>query len=560
MLRPRKPGNSISKSFVVVDIENRSTGSLLSIDTFDGKEHTEHLGWGGWVSWLERQAFYHENYRTVYAHNGGGWDYLSLVEWIIEAKPDISISTIENGSKLIALTIEYKSGVSVSLCDSLYLLQTSLDKAASTFIGRGKIKTDHLPEWYWDNDREAYKRYHRNDTEILYETLSAFCDILTTKVCAIGKLGITLPSTAMRVFTSGFLDHEIGIPKCDRLRAVLREGYVGGRVEVFKSGHHKDINVYDFNSLYPAVMRDTNVPVTGTVRRTRTIPSDSECGVFRVVFNQRKHSRPNLLMVGGLGRRTGRGVFFANELRRFVENKLGDLTIEEGWVFTKNAVVFRDYVDKIYALRMCDKDGPLGAVCKLLLNSLYGKFGQKPERHKTLLLSGSVAQEMVQSGHRLSVVNAEAGLYRLTEEKPCHYEHVGIAGTITSEARARLWEKMDSNTVYCDTDSIHTTSLLPHNNRTIGELKLEFSGEGVYAGKKLYALKTDKEEKVRAKGVRLGGDNGFSLGFDGLKSIASGAIVETRFRAPNTPKSVLKGKSACVFVERNRKLRKTANV
>lgn len=42
--------------------------------------------------------------------------------------------------------------------------------------------------------------------------------------------------------------------------------------------------------------------------------------------------------------------------------------------------IFREYVDKMYELRCTyTKDNPLNLIAKLLMNSLYGKFGMKAE-------------------------------------------------------------------------------------------------------------------------------------------------------------------------------------
>lgn len=50
-----------------------------------------------------------------------------------------------------------------------------------------------------------------------------------------------------------------------------------------------------------------------------------------------------------------------------------------GYKFKKE-FIFKSYVETLYKLRnQYNKTDPLNLICKLLLNSLYGKFGMKPE-------------------------------------------------------------------------------------------------------------------------------------------------------------------------------------
>ena len=53
--------------------------------------------------------------------------------------------------------------------------------------------------------------------------------------------------------------------------------------------------------------------------------------------------------------------------------------ILKGYKFDKK-IIFKEYVEKLYQMRMeYAKSNPLNLVAKLLMNSLYGKFGMKSE-------------------------------------------------------------------------------------------------------------------------------------------------------------------------------------
>jgi hypothetical protein len=544
MLHPANPANAIKREFSVADIENRSNGSVLMIGFYDGDVYQTFSHWQLWIDFLV--ASKEKRHKTIYAHNGSGWDWLSLLQYVVR-HTDYKFDSIQNGNRLVCITLEIGS-VKLKLLDSLFLLASSLDDAAFKFLGERKQPLEHLPEWYWENDRPTFDKYLYSDCNLLYRTMHKFCDTLYG-ISPISRLGITLPSTATKVFQTSFLRESISTPNDEGLRLALRSAYCGGRVEVFRQGYHESVNVYDVNSLYPSVMASTKVPVSGNAIRSKSV---GECGVYLVDFVQ-SQGVP-ILMVNGLGAKRGTGWYFANELRRLAT--VGTFTVLDGYTFQHCDTIFSDYVKTLYALRMTDKNGPLGNICKLLMNSLYGKFGQKPERAKTCLLTFAEVKEYVRKGCKVETLSEDDCIYRVTEEKHAQYEHVGIAGTITSEARARLWEFMDTDTIYCDTDSVHTPKVLQTSNE-LGGMKLEYSGNGAYAGKKLYALSDGNTEKVRAKGVKIGGKLGCRLTFSDLKAVANGSNIACNFQSPNTINGVMKGKQSCQMIPKTRTIRNT---
>lgn len=565
MITKRKSADAMSRDFVVCDIENFSDGSVISIQTFDGERHTVHYNWCEWLEWIATMGRTHKAYRAVYAHNGGGWDWLSLIEYVIQKDRSHTFHTIQNNNRIVCVIIPYNAHVTIRLCDSWYLIagngsKGTLQDLGEKYLGEGKLKIDHLPEWYWKNDRETYWKYAYRDTEMLYRIMVRFMDIVYNRIARIGKVGLTIPSTSLRCYQTSYLPFEIQTPENDKVKTALRRAYVGGRVEVFRSGYYEHINVYDFNSLYPSVMQNTAVPIGGNPKYTNRLRLD-KCGVYHIRFVQRNRKLLPLLMVDGLGSYEGEGWYYTNELRRFVDKAQGEIEIVSGFYFSDSAEIFKGFVDTMYALRMTDRDGPLGNTAKLMMNSLYGKFAQQTDRSRVVFCDCDEIKGYMKAGAEVELLNPELSIYRITETKPAPFEHVGIAGTITSEARARLWEAFDSGTVYCDTDSVHTTCDLPNTSAELGAMKLEFSGEAVYCGKKLYALrKPDGKETVKAKGVRVGGENGFALTFDHLRTLLDGASIKCEFKSAATSTQVFQGKSSCRFVKRTRTLRKTANV
>lgn len=571
MIAFSKPAARIKTDFIVSDIENRmgsnlndtNSGTLLAICTYDGESYTMHENWFAWFEWVKLKARNEKRYRTIYAHNGSGWDWLSFISHILKKDHNQTFSTIENSNRIILVSLQTDDGVTIKLVDSVYLLASSLDDAATKYTGKGKVKLDHKPEWYYDNDRPKFWEYIQGDTATLYTTLLAFANLVYSRIAPIPKLGVTLPSTSLRCFQTSYLSKEITTPGSDRIKRLARQGYSGGRVEVFHPGYYPQIHVYDINSLYPSVMATTPVPNTGNARFTKKLDLDS-CGIYTIRFNQPDRSRYPLLMVDGFGAYSGTGTYYVPEIRRLAEMG-GKIEVIEGCIFQSSAIIFKDYVEKLYKLRMEDKDGPLGNTCKLLMNSLYGKFAIRPERKTTRRLSATDALELIRSGEKVECLNPADGVYRITEETEITYEHCAIAGTITSESRARLWESFNSGTVYCDTDSIHTLREFDGERigPGLGQWKQEYKGEGIYVGKKLYALRSSAgTEKIRAKGIRVkrkpDDELGFDLTFDGLKTLLDGNKIKCTFRGAVTANQTLKGQNPCQFREKTRVIRQTA--
>lgn len=574
MIKPSEPSEMSTGFFFVCDIENNPDGSVISIDSAwrgDDKNivHVLHRTWEAWIAWLLPLAESDKRFRTVYAHNGGGWDWLSLAHYLLTRKDKPKgqvISAACAASKMITMTCKFAKKLSIHFADSLQLLRSSLDALGKKFVGRGKVYTGgKLPhEMPWD-DMIDYQRW---DTELLLLVMESALDIVRDKVAKIDSFGYTIGSTAMKVFkTIGNFD-PITVPWNPVEKEFFRRGYTGGRVEVFQRGYFPAMNVYDINSLYPHAMLTTEVPTSDRVSEVSEI-QPSDVGIYEVEFSQYNRDIVAVLTQGGGGVYEGTGVYFSPELHLLREvDPNAKISVVKGYKFVDTGKVFCEYVNRLYALRLSDPDGPLSLLCKFLLNSLYGKFGQKAERDTIVQFDN--LEDMIhlipEDGESdLIPLSLEYGIYKLTVESDCKFEHVGIAGMITSAARVSLYRGIQAagkRLIYCDTDSVHCTGKLPDgivNKKTLGLFKHEFTGEGVYCGKKLYGLRDKGKgvEKIRAKGVSVGGNNGCRLTFDSLCGVARGETFTAEFSQPTTARQTFAITPPCVFRKKTRKLRVT---
>lgn len=578
MIKHLPESDSPDDFFVVTDIENRDDGSVFWIQTAwreDGEIiHLVHKSWAEYWDWLEPKSKQDKRFRRIYAHNGGGWDWLSFIDWLLTCdfseRDNLTLNSTCAGSKMVILSVRVKKSHTVKFCDSLQLLRSSLDKLSQAFLGRGKIQIDNrLPIQVYYEDRKLFEEYVKYDCENLLLILESTLEMLRKNVAKVKTLGHTIGSTALQVFKTCCVDPDrpITIPWDRELKDFLRLGYTGGRVEVFKCDYFDSVNVYDINSLYPSVMLDTPVPVSdrGYWVKDHQYPRGS-IGAFEIEFIQRDTNIPPVLLHGHSGVYSGRGIYYSPDIEcLLLHDPHAVVFVNRGYVFFDTAIIFKDYVERLYEIRIKNPDNPISLLAKFLLNSLYGKFGQKPERESIVSVTDfDDLYSMITDGAKVRTIDDDTGVYSVINEVSCEFEHLGIAGMITSAARARLYDGLFDagleRLCYCDTDSIHMLGNLDpiHVSNHIGKYKLEFHGEGVYAGKKLYALRDGETEKIRCKGVSVGGRNGSHIKFDDIVSLLEDKEIECKFKTTPTVKQVFSGKKSCVFFERKRKLKRTA--
>lgn len=581
MIRPLAHSEKLVQNYVVTDIENLPDGSVLTIDTCwreNGKKiHQQFDNWRAWWKWLCIRARNDERFRCIYAHNGGGWDWLSLVSYLLrEGRKEYQFLTgITAQSKLVTVTVQVGKKFTIALCDSLQLLRSPLSVLAKKFDVTNKIDLGgKLPHEIYESNRPLYDAYVSADTESLLEVMEKANRIINENVAPIGEFGFTIGSTAMKVFRS-MLTKDIFVPMDDKLKDFLREGYKGGRVETFQYGYFPNVTVYDVNSLYPYAMLTTDVPISD--RGCWTDEFDSTCpGIYEIAFEQRNRDIPPVLMLNGAGAYEGSGVFYSPEIALLREVGNARIDIKRGYKFLDYERLFEDYVNRLYNLRLTDSDGPISLMSKYLLNSLYGKFAQNPTRESLLVFDDfDTLDAAITDGNKITLVDDELGVYRSEGKHAAAFEHVGIAGMITSQARCILYRGILSagvnNVIYCDTDSVHTTNCLQMDlvGSKIGQFKIEFKGEGCYVGKKLYALRRPEwysigkrwYTKLRAKGVTIGGRNGCAISFDDFRAMAESESkrIECRYQQPATAREVFKGAKACIFQSRKRTIGRTDN-
>lgn len=324
-----------------------------------------------------------------------------------------------------------------------------------------------------------------------------------------GTFKNTIASTAMSTFKNKYLDDDFFVHPIEVLIDEFK-AYYGGRTEALQRGHFGKVNYYDFNSLYPSVMFDNIFPDPNTLRTS--CMNDAKYiknfeGVADIEIEVPKCHIPVLPYRA----ESGRVIFPYGKLKGWYSNVEIRKAMEEGAILTKvhktyyymkTCSPFKRYVEDLYGKRLEYKDdkSPMELVVKLLLNTLYGKFGQKfLDKQNTVHVDSVTLKDIKKFKHFDRV-----GDYFITTQdcEPSNFCFPIWAVYVSAYGRLKLFEELKKhNVIYCDTDSIITKDVIT-TSKNLGDLKLEMEvEEGIVVRPKFYALKQATGESVKIKGL-----------------------------------------------------------
>ena len=370
-------------------------------------------------------------------------------------------------------------------------------------------------------EKEYFERYAINDAKICYHVFRRIYDqaLIYNPNLKLNAPESTMPALALRLFTS-----KVKIPQYEhRFDKIIEKSYRGGRCEAIWRGKITDelfgtIYVYDFNSLYPYVMMTSTFPNTEDYTRGLdleregfalvTVKVDEDIitplGVKREVLDCGRKTEKLIFPSGKF-----KDIFTFSELRYLEDKGFGKiLKVHVAYNFEPIDSPFREFIEFWYRVR---KEKPeFKFVAKLLMNSLYGKFGTRFYNvYVRPLWSFEKLEEMVgwTPNWNLNIVRKVVK----SEKMP----FVGInplwASYITANARLVLFDKMHEiirkghNVFYCDTDSIFTDYKMMSSDE-IGKLKLEFecSEVTIFRSKFYFIRPVDGELIRKVKGIPNG--------------------------------------------------------
>lgn len=466
----------------------------------------------------------YDNYK-IYMHNMAKFDIIFLLKYLVKLW-DLS-PKIHDGR---IISIKVKSGkYKFELKDSYLILLASLDKLCKSFqvetvkaifphlfVSKNNLNYEGIvpenqsfinvnnsdyTEYFnlfnnnWNLKNEAIK-YCNIDCISLFQILVKFNDLIFDLFERNIHHNPTLPSLAFSIFRTKFMEENI-IPQLKgKIANDIRQGYTGGAVDMYIPEPPKGIKIkcLDVNSLYPSQMQSRVMPVgiptyfNGNILKINentfgffyckiTAPDS----ILHPILQTRVKINGVTKTIAPIG--TWEDMLFSEEMKNALN--LG-YKFEILWGYTFNSeIIFKDYVDFLYNLRsQYDKSNPMNFIAKILMNSLYGRFGMDDEFDSINVIPkkffadfenkfiDQITDKMDLGDHIMVFYNTSNELF---EDKSEHNKSVSIAAAITAYARIHMSQFKNNpkiNLYYTDTDSIYTDSNLDEN--LISENKLGF--------------------------------------------------------------------------------------
>ena len=435
-----------------------------------------------------------------------GWKYLKeagyTLKFFFSKGPSTIISVVKDGSSIVLL-------------DSMNWFPESIEKTGER-IGLPKLHVD------FDTVKDPeLSIYCRRDVQIELENFRLFIRFLVDNhIC---RLCYTRASTAMAAYLARHYKTDIWIHNNKEAIDLERAAYKGGRVEAFHVGEllTGPFTTVDINSLYPSVMRQYEYPCKYVAQiHYPTLPEFNDyLKRFAIVAQVVVKTQVPIYPI-----RTERTVFPIGDFLAVLctpellqATNQGHIVKVISAVLYERADLFSSYVNTLYKMRRDFKEANnpvFDTLCKYLLNSLYGKFGQKAEDWVKI---GDCPNEP--DHYEYLMYHDKPGKVSIRYIMGECFEQVGkgesfdsfpaIAAHVTAYGRMRLWELMckagHGNYYYCDTDSLIVNDKglrrlkAELSDSELGKLKVvEVSNKLIIHGLKDYETGT----KIVTKGIR----------------------------------------------------------
>jgi len=411
----------------------------------------------------------------------------------------------------------------INFIDSMNYFRSSLRDLAQSFNIEKALSVEEykLDSESWNQLlKEKMKDIVRIDTEILYKIMNQFLnDESIIK-------GLTAPSSALKTFKRYYLEKTITFPKALVQDALA--SYRGGLVFPFMLLRGEYVYDYDINSLYPYSMFDRySIRYKGKVD-SRILDDDIRNQKLNYLLNVSFFGKNNLIVpVKAIDKRL---IFLNNvenvwitgrEYLALRENGF-DVIVNQGYAFYSYPI-FKNYINHFYNLKKNSKGGKK-IFYKLMLNSLYGKFGENRKHSEIILLDDKdklekygidettieFMKEMGDNdgkGKLFDFENIKIHYYRdflvVKKESEARYSPL-IASEVTAYARLYNYElrKQLKEVYYTDTDSFFIPFQIQESDE-LGGLKKEFQGKTwLYSPKDYFYIDDNNKLHLKLKGVQ----------------------------------------------------------
>jgi len=382
----------------------------------------------------------------------------------------------------------------------------------------------------WNLKNEAIK-YCELDCITLYQILTKFNILIFNKWQLNMNNYPTLPSLTFAIFRAHYLRDNSVVQISGKIYEDIKQSYTGGAVDMYIPSNQLDekIYCYDVNSLYPSVMINNLMPVRDIVYFEGDIRKfdPNALGYFYCKIKTpdnldhpilQKHIKTE----NGIRTMAPLGTFEAMIYSKEIDNciKLG-YSFEILWGYTfKAEYIFKDIITDLYSLRLTyPKSDPMNYIAKILMNSLYGRFGMDDTFTEWNIIDKKLLNSFIdnKSIDILDIIDLDNKLMInytsnnngiINNNEGDHNINIAIASAITAYSRIHMSQFKNNHNYklfYSDTDSIYINKPLDDslvNSKELGKLKLEMvADKGIFLSPKVYALLSNNKLITKIKGL-----------------------------------------------------------
>lgn len=484
--------------------------------------------------------------QIIYVHNLQ-FDSRFIIDYCL--RNNITYYDIYANSNLIILILpEFK----MKFVDSFQFLLESQEKAEITYNVDIELRKIDCKEIFekdfkkWSNlDKQLVIEHNKNDTLALRQIMLKFrkkiyeisnVDLLQTNTLASLSLKAFRKTLQQNILNCYITNHYDTISKKyfyqlnEEKYLFTKNSYYGGYTECLNHNIVKNVNYYDFVSRFPASMYEFDYPdgipywttdkneieskllTHLSIIEAKMIPNYSE---KYPILPFRKNNRTIF------GNFTEIGIWTNIEINYAIERNYSFEFIR-ALIFPSKFNPFKNFITKFFTIKQQNK-GAIRQIAKIILNSSYGKFGQRIYQKSSVFkffLNESEALEFYQDKIDNNI-NAqleynqiyEKYLVKFTEERKIikPFQIVHLSSFVTAYSRIELLKKIhyltDNNIIvyYCDTDSIVAE---PNNiiklGKNLGNFDIECSFKAFMGiAPKCYIaeniIKVDKIKKLKSK-------------------------------------------------------------
>ena len=214
-------------------------------------------------------------------------------------------------------------------------------------------------------------------------------------------------------------------------------------------------------------------------------------------------------------------MYYSEELRDKLQDGY-EFEVLDGVYFKHKSKLFRNFIDKLYKIKEESVPGSaLYSTSKMLMNSLYGRFGLNPESTRTLIVTPEQSDKIVakEKNVKIGAVLPSGKVVITYDDKSTDLKKlnisIGIASAIAANSRVVMSGYIRKYSEYLfsiDTDGIKLAVHLDKEEvdpKKLGAMKFEYEfKEGVFPLPKVYGgvlvkpYKKYDKEIVKIKGLK----------------------------------------------------------